>query len=124
MALDYEDDDACAAWLAAQLGFDTGDFEEMLTLSAGTAPDGATIYRPYFVGCLALSANRNARVRSLKGVELDPAATIQGWLTKQAVIDRLKSLSVPAGAEATLANVTNTPSPSAPGPILAGWSGS
>lgn len=123
--LDYTDADACETWLVSQLGFDLGDFTELLDLSADKTKSNP-IHRPYFVGALSLSAvlHDDKLLKAEGGVTFDdPLATVKGWLAKQRTVDKLLGLTIPDGAEVTLENVLAVASPevSYPAPLFAAW---
>ena len=122
---DYANKAACAAWLVKQFGTDPEDFDELLELTKAVRAENDPCYRLYFVGALHLNAILHDR-KLLKGkggtTFGDPQITIRGWLAKQRTVDRLKNLTVPAGAEATLETLEVTQvEPQAPGPVFSSW---
>jgi hypothetical protein len=121
------------AWLKSVLTDEPGDLDPFLELTVGLDPtkegDEAKVYRPYIVGALTIVATLpDDVIRKAKGgTEFgDQMVTVSGWIAKQRMVDTLKTLTVPKGAEANLGSVLlllgRGPTGSVPGPYFSDWS--
>ena len=120
MALDYSSLDDCAFFVEEKLGVAEGDLETLIEVTAGTK-DGMPYGRPYYVAALLLGrqAHDDVLTKAKGGVTFgDPERTIKGWLSLQASLDRALGLTVPAGFEAVVEIVNQSPSSAVPMVVL------